>query len=412
MSEKRTFGIEKINVYPTALSLNLEDLARVRGYDVAHMHKELMVKERGVNPPWEDTVTMAVNAAKPMLSKEDIASIGLLILATETGLDGEKALSSWVFEYLGLPSACRHFEVKIACYSGTAALKMAIGWLSSGLAKKGQKALIITTDESLNSLHKPWEYVCGGGSAAMLISDKPDFLELEVEKYGIYAHEVADVIRPLPWLETGNSEHSLFSYMEALAATYEDYTANVGDIDFDTYFKKNVYHVPFSGISFRAHKQLMRMSSDADMDAINASFAKKVMPSITYAQRIGGTYGGSVFIAMLATICFNDDLQVGDRIGVFSYGSGSCAEYYSMLVTPKSKEVAQKANLKNILDARFKIQVPQYEVMEAERDKRIQQGDYTPNLALVPNLYETAYQGKGLLVYTGSKGFYRSYKFS
>ncbi|HEX7414318.1 MAG TPA: hydroxymethylglutaryl-CoA synthase, partial [Bacteroidia bacterium] len=91
------YGIEKIRVYPTALKLNLEELAVARGYDVAHMKKELMVVERGVNPPWEDTVTMAVNAAKPMLTQEDIDSIGLLIVATETGLDGEKALSSWVF---------------------------------------------------------------------------------------------------------------------------------------------------------------------------------------------------------------------------------------------------------------------------------------------------------------------------
>ncbi|MGZ4060703.1 MAG: hydroxymethylglutaryl-CoA synthase family protein, partial [Bacteroidia bacterium] len=133
----KKYGIEKIRVYPTALQLDLEVLAKERGYDVAHMKKELMVEKRGVNPPWEDTVTMAVNAAKPMLSQEDIDSIGLLILATETGLDHEKSLSSWVFHYLGLPSACRHFEVKIACYSGTAALKMAVSWLSSGMVKKG-----------------------------------------------------------------------------------------------------------------------------------------------------------------------------------------------------------------------------------------------------------------------------------
>jgi len=114
MTHKK-YGIEKISVYPTALQLDLVDLANARGYDVAHMKKDLMVEKRGVNPPWEDTVTMAVNAAKPMLTKEDIASIGLLIVASETGLDGEKALSSWVLHHLDLPSTCRHFEVKIAC---------------------------------------------------------------------------------------------------------------------------------------------------------------------------------------------------------------------------------------------------------------------------------------------------------
>jgi hydroxymethylglutaryl-CoA synthase len=407
----KKYGIEKISVYPTALQLDLVTLAKERGYDVEHMRKELMVEKRGVNPPWEDSVTMAVNAAKPMLTQGDIDSIGLLIVASETGLDGEKALSSWVLEHLGLPSNCRHFEVKIACYSGTAALKMAVGWLSSGLVRKGQKALVITTDESLNSIHKPWEYVCGGGSVALLVSDKPDFLELEVEKFGVYAHEVADVIRPLPWLETGNSEHSLFSYMEALAATYEDYEANVGAVDFNTYFKNNVYHVPFAGISFRAHKQLMRMGADATIEEVTESFKTKVLPSITYSKDIGGTYGGSIFVALLATID-NVDLKANDRIGIFSYGSGSCAEFYSVLVTEKSKEVAKKAGLKAILEKRYKITVPQYEAMETDRERRIKERDFTPDFDMVPGLYDAAFKGKGLLVYTGSKGYYRTYKFS
>lgn len=408
----KKYGIEKISVYPTALQLDLEVLANARGYSVEHMRKELMVEKRGVNPPWEDSVTMAVNAAKPILTKEDIDSIGLLIVASETGLDGEKALSSWVLEHLGLPNTCRHFEIKIACYSGTAALKMAVGWLSSGMARKGQKALVITTDESLNSLHRPWEYVCGGGSVALLLSDKPDFLELEVEKFGVYAHEVADVIRPLPWLETGNSEHSLFSYMEALAATYEDFELNVGAVDFETYFKYNIYHVPFSGISFRAHKLLMGMASDADAASILASFKKKVLPSISYSKDIGGTYGGSIFIALLATIDTVDDLMPEDRLGVFSYGSGSCAEFYCWKYTATSKAVAAKAGLKALIENRIKITVEDYEAMETQRELRIKEGDFTPNFDMVPGLYDKAYKGKGLLVYKGSKGFYREYAFS
>ncbi len=410
MTHKK-FGIEKIGVYPTALQLDLVDLANARGYDVAHMKKDLMVEKRGVNPPWEDTVTMAVNAAKPILTQEDIDSIGLLIVASETGLDGEKALSSWVLHHLGLPSTCRHFEVKIACYSGTAALKMAVGWLSSGLVRKGQKALVITSDESLNSIHRPWEYVCGGGSVALLVSDKPDFLELEVEKFGVYAHEVADVIRPLPWLETGNSEHSLFAYMEALAGAYEDYEQNVDDVNFDTYFKKNVYHVPFSGMSFRAHKRLLHMTSDATLEEVQESFKNKVLPSISYSKDIGGTYGGSIFIALLATID-TLALNAGDRIGVFSYGSGSCAEFYSFLVAETSKEVAKKAGLKALIDNRYKITVPQYEAMENYREQRIKEGDFTPDYNMVSGLYDAAYKGKGLLIYTGSEGYYRNYKFS
>ena len=409
----KKYGIEKIRVYPTTLQLNLEELAVARNYDVEHMRKELMVETRSVNPPWEDTVTMAVNAAKPMLTEEDIASIGLLIVGTETSLDNEKSVSSWVLHHLGLPSACRHFEVKIACYSGTAALKMAVSWLSSGMARKGQKALIISTDESLNSIHRPWEYVCGGGSVAMLVSDQPDFLVLETEKFGLYAHEVADVIRPLPWLETGNSEHSLYSYMEALAATYEDFELNVGTIDYDSYFKYHIYHVPFSGISYRAHKQLMRMSNyDVTDEAILESWKNKVSPSINFSKRIGGTYGGSVFIALLSTISAVNDLKAEDRISVFSYGSGSCAEFYVVQTTEKSKEIALGTGLTDLINKRFPITVKQYEAMELAREERIKSREFTPDHTVVEGLYDKAYKGKGLLVYTGTKDYYRSYAFS
>ncbi|MEI6020337.1 MAG: hydroxymethylglutaryl-CoA synthase [Bacteroidota bacterium] len=409
----KKFGIEKIRVYPGALQLNLEELAIARNYDVEHMQRELMVETRSVNPPWEDTVTMAVNAAKPMLTQEDINSIGLLIVGTETSLDNEKSVSSWVLHHLGLPSACRHFEVKIACYSGTAALKMAVSWLSSGMARAGQKALIISTDESLNSIHRPWEYVCGAGSVAMLVSDKPDFLVLETEKFGLYAHEVADVIRPLPWLETGNSEHSLYSYMEALAATYEDFELNVGNIDYDSYFKYHIYHVPFSGISYRAHKQLMRMNSfDVTDEEIAKSWKNKVSPSINFSKRIGGTYGGSIFIALLSTISSVNDLKADDRISVFSYGSGSCAEFYSVMTTEKSKEIALGSGLIELISSRYKINVNEYEAMELAREERIKSKEFTPDYSMVQGLYNAAYKDKGLLVYTGTKEYYRGYKFS
>jgi len=405
-------GIEKIRVNPTTLKLNLEDLAKERGYDVEHMRNQLMVRERGINPIWEDAVTMSVNVAKPMLTKEDIDSIGLLIVGTETGLDQEKSLSSWVHHYLGLPSSCRHFEVKAACYSGTASLKMATSWLASGMAKPGQKALVITTDQSLNAIDLPWEYVGGAAAVAMLISDKPDFLSFEAKKQGIYAHEVSDVIRPLPWIETGNSENSLFSYMEGLTGSYDDYVDTVGDIDFQKYFNYNIYHVPFSGISFRAHKQLLRLDGPCKMEDVEASFEEKTKPSLTYTSRIGASYGGSVFIALLGLVSNAAKAKVGDRIGIFSYGSGSCAEYYSAIIGEKSKEVAKASGIEELLDIRQDISVSDYVELEHLRVEMSKSETFTPDTTMIDGLYENHYKGQGKLVYTGSKNYYRYYEFS
>lgn len=55
----------------------------------------------------EDAVTLAVNSAKDMLNDQDRSDIGLFIIATESGLDQEKAISTWAHRYLGLPATCR-----------------------------------------------------------------------------------------------------------------------------------------------------------------------------------------------------------------------------------------------------------------------------------------------------------------
>jgi len=114
----------------------------------------------------------------------------------------------------------------------------------------------------------------------------------------------------------------------------------------------------------------------------------------------------------LGTIDTVADLKAGDRMGIFSYGSGSCAEFYSALITPKSKEVAKQAGIQQLLDKRYSITVAQYEAMEADRERRIKEGDFEPNYNMVPGLYDAAYKGKGLLIYKGSKGYYRTYGFS
>lgn len=400
-----------MRVYPTTLELDLSRLAKQRGYDIEHMHRELMVYQRGVNPPWEDAVTMAVNAARPMLTEADKQSIGLLIVGTETGLDQEKPISSWVHRFLDLPSTCRHFEIKGACYSGTAALKMASAWISSPFARPDQKALILTTDQSLNALGKPWEYIGGAGAVAMLVSNQPDFLILEPEKFGVYSDEVSDVIRPLPWLETGNSENSLFSYIDGLIGAYENYVENVGRVNFENDFEYNVYHVPFGGMSYRAHKQLCQLNALRGKDIVLESFTQKTLSSIQYTQKMGATYGGSIFIALLSLVQHAKNIQTKERVGIFSYGSGSCAEFYSGLIGGRAKKVAQEAGLGALLKDRVSVSVEDYEMLENLRVEMSQSADVKPDRNVIFGLFETHYANSGLLVYNGSEGYYRDYAF-
>ena len=188
MTTQRPVGIEKIRAYPSSAALCMRELARARGDDPEYAPTELLVEKRAVNPTWEDPVTQAVNAAKAMLSEEDLADVELLVFGSESGLDQAKPMSTWVHRYLGLHPNVRNFETKHACYGGTTALMTAAHWVASGAAP-GKKALVLTADQSRFNPYVPWEYVMGAAATAMLVSDDPRFLELELQSNGYWTSE-------------------------------------------------------------------------------------------------------------------------------------------------------------------------------------------------------------------------------
>lgn len=405
-------GIEKIGVYPGALALDVEDLCAARGLDPATTRTEHLVDQKTVLAPWEDTVTLAVNAAASMLTAADRAAIGLLIVATETSVDQEKPVSSWVHGLLGLRPDCRNFEVKHACYAATAALHLAQAWLASGFARD-RKVLIVSADAALIALGEPHEPVVGAGACAILVSTSPRLVEYEPGHAGVYAQEVSDVIRPTPRIEIGAGETSLFAYIEATTATFASYLAsNPEAADFDAYFAKNIYHVPFGGITFRAHRTLLEQFSKIPRAGARAHFERKVLPSLTFNRRMGGTYGASTFIALAGLCATATDLRPGDRIGIFSYGSGSCAEFYAARASATFREAALEANIAARLDARRRLSVDEYERCERTRDAAVGAQDFTPDRGALGATFETHFAGRRLLVLDRIESYYRHYVWS
>lgn len=402
-------GIEKIRVNPTTLSLDMHQLCDARGHDWADIRDVMMIAERGLLPPWEDPVTAAVNAALPMLTEEDKRDIELLLVSSESSVDNEKPMSSWVHRYLGLSPHCRNMELKHACYAGTGGVKIAAEWVRG----TGKKALVINTDRSRMHFGKPYEFVMGANAVAVLVSSNPRILEFEMDKYGLFSHEVDDLTRPTSRVETGNSETSLFSYMESLHGALENYVEKLGEtIDYDTYFKKNIYHIPFGGITMNAHRTALRVFGSVTKSAAREHWEKKTQESLIYPARMGGTYGSSTFIAMLSLLDHAEDLGPGDRISVFSYGSGSCAEFYSGIIGETAKQAAKEADLPALLDARYKLSVREYEECERERSCYIDCGDFRPSRDGMNGWYDEAYAGKHQLVFEGAEEHFRRYAWS
>jgi 3-hydroxy-3-methylglutaryl CoA synthase len=407
----RRVGIEKIRAYPGSLVLDIQKLGAARGHDPADLRDAMMIDARSVNPLWEDPITMAVNAARPMLTDEDRGAIELLIVGTESAPDQEKAASTWVHRYLGLAPTCRNFEVKHACYSGTAGLQMAVSWVAAGRAGDA-KALVITTDQSRMHLGRPYEFVMGASAAAILVSSTPRLLEVEPE-CGYWTEEVSDLTRPTSRVEQGDAETSLLAYLDALEGAYGHYVQRVGRaIDFDAHFKKNVYHAPFGGMTFRAHKALLQKWKPLSKPEAWAHFERKTLASLRYVRRMGGTYASSPFVGLMGVVDGSEDLEPGDRVGVYSYGSGCCAEFYSGLVGPAARQAVREADLPTLLDARYECSVEEYEEVERARTRYIDCGDYEPDLGGLNGWYDRNYRDKGYLVFRGMRDYYRRYAWS
>lgn len=404
-------GIEKINIYGSSLCMSQEALARARGRDPERVLNDFHIATRSLNPPYEDTVTMGANAAIGMLTEEDKQSIGLLIAGTEGSVDFGKPISTNIHRALGLPPNVRNFETKHACYSAVAALDCAINWVASGL-NHGKKALVIAADFSRRHFHKDHEFVLGGSAAAILVSDTPKVVEYEANLRGSWTHDEYDTFRPTAREEMGNNEVSLYSYQDAVEGAYNHYLEQLGrESVADDYFNWHVYHMPFPGMALLGHRTVCKINGLRKKSEIEENFARKVLPSLTYAKRVGSTYGGSNFVGLCGTI-MNAPVKAGDRIGFFSYGSGYMGEFYSGLVCPEAKATVGAMGIDDMLDARREVSVAEYEKIENLRDTIIEARDFVPDFSVADNWFEKHYKKHRLLYLKEVKDFYRTYEWS
>lgn len=184
-------GIDRLSFYTPRYYLPLEALARQRGVDYEKYRTGLGQEQMGVTPPDEDVVTLAANAAEPLV-RAGTAGIDLLLFATESGIDQSKAAGLFAHGLLGLSPACRVVELKEACYGGTAALQMAAAMVAR---QPASRALVMASDIARYDLGSPGEPTQGCGAVAMLVTANPRVLALDPEA-GLHAEDVMDFWRP------------------------------------------------------------------------------------------------------------------------------------------------------------------------------------------------------------------------
>jgi hydroxymethylglutaryl-CoA synthase len=402
-------GIERLALYPGQFSLDLAELALVRGLDPEYVRTELMCDERTVVPPWEDAVTLAVNAALAVVDDGLRSDLELVIVATESGIDDGKPISNWVQRFCGLSANCRSFEVKHACYGCTAAVKMAASWVASG-GRQGKKALVVNTDLSRPGLGSPIEHLGGGSAVAMIISDDPKVLEIDLQHAGYWTHEIDDNLRPAPGIEIVAELLSVYSYLDALDGAY-DHFLQMGGAEYVDRFARHIYHAPFPGMTVQAHRTLMGRFGRGAREAALQSFSKRVAPGLAFARRIGSSYGGSNYVSLLGQIHCSEGLTPGDAISFFSYGGGCQGEFWQGTIG-SSLQPTQDIPIREQLDARLPLTVEQYETLEQTRADLGPRSTFVPDRSEPANLYDARYDGRRLLVLEGVTEYVRTYGWS
>jgi polyketide biosynthesis 3-hydroxy-3-methylglutaryl-CoA synthase-like enzyme PksG len=367
-------GIEAMYAFGGTAFLDVSKLAKYRGLDTARF-ENLLMREKTVALPYEDAVSFAVNAAKPIvdaLSSTEKERIEMLVVCTESGLDFGKSLSTYVHDYLKLDRNCRLFELKNACYSGVAGIQMGINFVLSGTSP-GAKALVIATDlsrhiltdENQHTLKGDWAFTepsGGSGAVAMLISDSPYLFEVDVGANGYYGYEVMDACRPFPDGDAGDADLSLLSYLDCLEHAYLEYQKRVAGVDYATSFGYLAFHTPFGGMIKGAHRMMMRKMTKAKLDEIGADFERRVTPGLNYCRRVGNIMGASTALSLLSTID-HGDYSPAQRIGVFSYGSGCCSEFFSGVVNAEGQSQLRQCGIAGQLDQRHELSMEQYEAI-------------------------------------------------
>lgn len=407
-------GIEALNAYVGRAVVDVRDMFVQRGLNMSRFDN-LMMAQKSVILPSEDAVSNAVNAAKPLVDALDQADrdrIEALVVGTESGIDFGKPLSTYVHQHLGLSSRCRSFEVKHACYGGTAALRSAAGIIADS-PTPGARALVVATDApSAAARGTYWEPSEGAGAVAMLVGREPRVLALDPGACGFHTYEVMDTARPSVDADIVDSDLSLLAYLSCLQESFAHYRDRVPGADLRTTFDYLVFHTPFAGMVRGAHRTLLRRSARLAGPEIDVDFEARVAPTLDHPRRVGNLFSASLYLA-LCSLLTHGRFDAPRRIGLFSYGSGCASEFFSGVVPAGATAGAGGVTVADRLADRRPLTVDEYDRLAAPGDLRgfgTRDAEFDP--AGYGALYDSHYARQGLLVLDRIKEFHREYRWT
>jgi hydroxymethylglutaryl-CoA synthase len=272
------------------------------------------ITEKAVPGPDEDTLTIALEAARNALSRAQInpQQIRAVWVGSESHPYAVKPTGTIVAEAIGATPYTTAADWQFACKAGTETLQAAIGLVGSGMASY---ALGIGADTAQGRPGDALEYTAAAGGAAFVIgpaaaslaifegslsyvTDTPDFWRRPTTHYPSHGQRF-----------TG--EPAYFHHVtSAGSALMQELGRAAKDFDYV------VLHQPNKKFPERAASLL--------------GFEKKQWVTGLLSPIVGNTYAGASLLGLTAIL---DIAQPGQRILCVSFGSGAGSDAFALRVT-------------------------------------------------------------------------------
>lgn len=302
---------------------------RIDAKDIASMWQiqgGMPVEAKSLPGPDEDTITMAIEAARSALKRAQIASrdLSAVWVGSESHPYSVKPSGTIVAEALGATPWVSAADWEFACKAGSEALTAAMGMVGSHMANY---VMAIGADTAQGRPSDALEYTAGAGAAALIIGSAEEALAI-IDATCSYVGDVPDFFRRAdrPYPVHGQrftGEPAYFSQIRnASQRLLHDLGAQPGD------FTYAIFHQPNTRFPQAVAKQL-------------GFSAQQIAPGLLVPQ-IGNAYSAAALLGLCATL---DVARPGDTIFLSSYGSGAGSDAYSLRVTDAILERRERAPL-------------------------------------------------------------------
>lgn len=324
-------GIVGYGAYIPRNRIKVEEIAKVWGADAPSYKRGLMLEEKSVPSPDQDTITMSVEASKYALKRAGIdpSEIGAVYVGSESHPYAVKPSGTVLAEAIGATPEVHSADFEFACKAGTEGMYVALGLVRAGEIKYG---LAVGADTSQGAPGDALEYSAAAGAAAFVfgkekvvakaletysyMTDTPDFWRREYQYYPQHGGRF-----------TGDPAY--FKHiMGAAQGIMKKAGVQPSDLDYV------IFHQPNGKFPFRVGKML--------------GFERSQIEPGWLVNRLGNTYSGSSPLGLTATF---DISKPGDKILIVSYGSGAGSDAFIFEVTERIDEVRDLApKTRDILD--------------------------------------------------------------